>query len=247
MLGAGCTAGSLLRIAAQHLRIVGTFMSDIAAFFDLDRTIIRVNSAILWAKHERKRGFISRRQLARSLMWSALYHLSLVDMERAYEEAVSHYRGSCPLEMDRLTRDWFYREVVPHTRPGALEAIAWHRAQGHPLVLLTSASSFEAEVAMEHWGFDAWIANEFPVQDGKIAGSFVSPLVYGDGKVHHATRYAQAHGVSLERSYFYSDSYSDRPMLEAVGEPRVVAPDPRLRRFAARRAWPVLQWDTDAV
>src|SRR5699024_5056511 len=159
-------------------------MTQPAAFFDLDRTILRVNSAILWAQHERKRGFISRRQLARSLMWSALYHLSLVDMERAYQEAVSHYRGSCPDEMHALTRRWFHQEVVQHTRPGALEAIAWHKAQGHPLVLLTSSSSFEAVTATEHWGFDAWIANEFPVENGKIAGSFVSPLVYGVGKVH---------------------------------------------------------------
>lgn len=218
-------------------------MRDTAAFFDLDRTIIRVNSAILWAKHERKRGFISRRQLARSLMWSLLYHLSLVDMERAYKEAVSHYRGSCPKEIEDLTRVWFHADVTQHTRPGALEAIAWHKAQGHPLVLLTSSTSFEATIATEHWGFDAWIANEFPIEDGKIAGAFRAPLVYGPGKVHHAERYAQEHGISLENSYFYSDSYSDRPMLEAVGEPRVIAPDPRLRRLAMQRAWPILQWD----
>lgn len=217
-------------------------MRDTAAFFDLDRTIIGVNSAILWAKHERKRGFISRRQLARSLMWSLLYHLSLVDMERAYQEAVSHYRGSCPQEMEALTRTWFHQEVVPHTRPGALEAIAWHKQQGHPLVLLTSSTSFEASIATEHWGFDAWIANEFPVENGRISGSFRPPLVYGPGKVHHAQIYAKENGISLENSYFYSDSYSDLPMLEAVGSPRIVSPDPRLRRTATRRAWPILSW-----
>lgn len=219
-------------------------MTQCAAFFDLDRTILRVNSAILWAQHERKRGFINRRQLARSLMWSALYHLSLVDMERAYQEAVAHYRGSCPKELHTLTHQWFHNEVVQHTRPGALQAIQWHKEQGHPLVLLTSASSFEALVAAKHWKFDAGIANEFPVEHGKIAGSFVAPLVYGEGKVHHAVNYAKEHSISLSKSYFYSDSYSDRPMLEAVGKPRVIAPDPRLRRFARKQRWPILDWES---
>lgn len=217
-------------------------MSRTAAFFDLDRTIIRVNSAILWAQHERKRGFISRRQLARSLFWSALYHLSLVDMERAYAEAVSHYRGSDPKELNALTRAWFHQEVVQHVRPRALEAIEWHRDKGHPLVLLTSTSSFGASAASEHWGFDAWIANEFPVKNGRIDGSFSPPLVYGAGKVHHATKYAQEQQISFKKSYFYSDSLSDQPMLEAVGHPRIVDPDPRLRRLAKQRDWPILRW-----
>lgn len=217
-------------------------MTRTAAFFDLDRTVIRVNSAILWAQHERKRGFISRTQLARSLFWSALYHLSLVDMERAYAEAVAHYRGSDPNELDALTRTWFHQEVAQHVRPQALDAIAWHRDKGHPLVLLTSSSSFGAAAASDLWGFDAWIANEFPVKNGRIDGSFATPLVYGDGKVHHAEKYAKAHQISFEESYFYSDSLSDQPMLEAVGNPRIVDPDPRLRRLAKQRDWPILPW-----
>ena len=218
-------------------------MSLPAAFFDLDRTLIASNSALLWARHERGRGAITRRQLARASIWTLLYHFSLVDIESAYAEATMMYRGQERELLDARTRRWFHAEIAPLLRPQAVEAMAWHRAQGHPLVLLTSATCFEAKVAAEHWKFDAWLANDFEHDaSGRLTGQVQLPLVYGPGKVHHATRYANRHGVSLGESYFYSDSYSDLPMLEAVGHARVVTPDPRLRRAAKRRRWPILDW-----
>jgi phosphoserine phosphatase len=68
------------------------------------------------------------------------------------------------------------------------------------------------------------------------------PFCYGPGKVQRAERWAAEHGVELEQSYFYTDSLSDLPMLERVGQPRIVNPDPRLRREANRRGWPILDW-----
>ena len=53
---------------------------------------------------------------------------------------------------------------------------------------------------------------------------------------------AQERGFLLEEATFYSDSYTDLPLLERVGEPVVVNPDPRLRREAARRGWRVERW-----
>ena len=67
------------------------------------------------------------------------------------------------------------------------------------------------------------------------------PVCYGAGKTYWAERFAAAEGLDLARSYFYTDSITDLPVLERVGEPRVVNPDPRLRRAAMRRGWPVLQ------
>jgi phosphoserine phosphatase len=58
-----------------------------------------------------------------------------------------------------------------------------------------------------------------------------------------AERWAARHDVDLRQSFFYTDSITDVPVLERVGEPRVVNPDPRLRREAARRGWPVFDLD----
>jgi phosphoserine phosphatase len=79
-------------------------------------------------------------------------------------------------------------------------------------------------------------------EGGRFTGVYVRPACYGAGKVTRAESFAVEHGIDLRQSYFYSDSYSDLPMLERVGQPRVVNPDPRLRRAAQRRGWSAESW-----
>ncbi|MBT8492212.1 MAG: HAD-IB family hydrolase [Deltaproteobacteria bacterium] len=215
----------------------------VAAFFDLDRTLIDANSGLLWAVHERRARNITSWQLVRAVVWSGLYHLSLIDIERALDQAVAHYQGTPRDELERRTHEWFSEHVEKRLRPGAAQAISKHRARGHKTVILTNASVFEAEVAASAWGLDDFLANDFPTDaSGRLVGTFARPICYGIGKVERAEGWAGEHGVDLEGSFFYTDSYSDLPMLERVGQPRVVSPDPRLRRVAKRRNWEVLRW-----
>src|SRR5690606_34015712 len=205
-------------------------MSGSVAFFDLARTLIDVNSGLLWARHERRCGHISRLQMTRAIVWTALCHASVIDMEVAITRALDHYRGVSADDLDRRTRIWFDREVAARLRPRAAAALAEHRRRGDLLVILTNSSCYEARAAAERWGFDDYLANEFPLDgDGRLTGRFVPPLCYGPGKVARAEAWAAARGISLADCSFYSDSYSDLPMLERVGQPRVVSPDPRLR------------------
>jgi HAD superfamily hydrolase (TIGR01490 family) len=216
---------------------------SIAAFFDLDRTLLDMNSSTLWAKHELWKRSISLRQFGRVLVWNALYHLSLIDIETAYKEALGHYRGRHYEDLENETRRWFARDVAHHLRPGAGRALREHRDDGHQLVLLTSASAFAARAARDTWELDDFLSNDFPTDEsGRLDGSFIAPLCYGAGKVQRARAWAEEHDVDLRRSYFYTDSYSDAPMLRVVGKPRVVSPDPRLSREARQRGWPILQW-----
>ena len=215
----------------------------IAAFFDLDRTLLDMNSSTLWAMHELRGRSISLRQFGRVLVWNALYHLSLIDIETAFREAVGHYRGRLYDDLEAETRAWFARDVAHHIRPGAAQALRDHRHQGHRLVLLTSASAFAARAARDTWELDDFLSNDFPTDDrGRLDGSFVTPLCYGPGKVERARAWASERDVDLATSYFYTDSYSDAPMLRVVGNPRVISPDPRLSREARQRGWPILQW-----
>jgi len=216
-----------------------------AAFFDLDRTLIAFNSGMRYARWEHRNKRLSTLQLAQSGVWMALYHLSLIDMTKAFERAVAFYRGQSAAVIDERTRAWFASEIEAHILPAARAAIAEHRAAGRPIVLLSSTSSWMATVVSERWGFDAWLANVFPHDArGLLTGEVVKPLCYGPGKVEHARRWAEAHRVDLRESWFYSDSHSDVPMLAAVGHPVVVNPDPRLRGVARRRGWPVVDWRT---
>jgi HAD superfamily hydrolase (TIGR01490 family) len=228
----------------EHYMVTVRFMSaERAAFFDLDRTLIDVNSGYLWAKHERHEGNISTLQFGKAVAWTVLYHLSLIDLETAIEQATRHYAGVTRESLDERTREWFEREVRHRARPAALEAVQRHKEQGHHLVILTNASVFEASAAAKEWSFDHFLANDFHTDDdGRLTGTCLRPICYGQGKVERAEAWALEHGVAIDDAYFYTDSYSDLPMLERVSEPRVVSPDPRLRRAAKQREWPILDW-----
>lgn len=214
-----------------------------AAFFDLDRTLIPFNSGAKYARWEHRAGRLSAFRLVQSSMWLALYHLALVDMTRAYEKAVALYRGVPSHELDARTREWFAAEIETTLLAGGRAAIDEHKAAGRPTVLLSSTSSWMATVVAERWGLDAWLANAFPTDaGGALTGKVTPPLCYGPGKVEHARRWAASNDVDLGASWFYSDSHSDLPMLEAVGHAVVVNPDPRLKLAARRRGWPIVKW-----
>jgi HAD superfamily hydrolase (TIGR01490 family) len=216
-----------------------------AAFFDLDRTLIEPNSALLYARAEYRAGRIGARHMLESIVWTGLYHLALIPMERAYTRALRHYRGHRSEDLLERTRAWFEAEIAHLLLPGAREALEWHRGRGEPTVLLTSSSCYLAQLVTEAWGLDAWLANSFSTDEsGCLIGQVEPPLCYGAGKVVWAERWAEKHGIDLDASTFYTDSLSDLPMLERVGQRRVVNPDPRLRRLALRRGWPILDWRT---
>lgn len=213
-----------------------------AAFFDLDGTLITENSARLWMQRERRLGRISLRQVLEGTVYLIAYRFHALDMDRVTVKALETIRGESEENLAQWIRTWFHEEVVPFEAPGARAALEEHRRRGEPLVLITSASCYESQATIEHFGMDAFLATRYEVKDGTFTGDIVRPLCYGEGKVTLAERYAAEHDIDLDRSTFYSDSFTDLPLLQRVGTARVVNPDLRLHLTARRRGWPVLDW-----
>jgi HAD superfamily hydrolase (TIGR01490 family) len=213
-----------------------------AAFFDLDGTLLAVNSGRLWMDRERRAGRLTRGQLLKGIYYLLLYRFGLIEMERAMTKALSTIKGLPEQTVRQWTREWFVTEVVPWVARGAQPVVEDHRARGHPVILLTSSSPYESEIATEHFRLDAFLSTRYEVESGLFTGRLVPPVCYGPGKVELAERFAAERGIDLAKSFFYSDSITDRPMLERVGNPRVVNPDLRLRRLATGRGWPILDW-----
>lgn len=216
--------------------------SPIAAFFDLDLTLLTVNSGSTWVRSELREGRISAWTAFQGSLFLLAYKVYALDMERLFNKALTTVRGVPEEVVRQRTHAWFEREVVPHVAPGGKRQVEQHRSQGHQLVLLTSSSLYESEAAVKYFGLDGLLCTRYQAVDGILNGKVVTPLCFGPGKVLHAEQYAAAHGIDLAQSYFYSDSFTDLPMLERVGNPRAVHPDPRLRRTAHKRGWPILDW-----
>jgi len=213
----------------------------VAAFFDLDGTLIARNSAPLYMRHLRATGQARRRDVARTVYYVWRYKFGLLDIERAVAVSLGWIRGRSEAQVRADCQAWYERIVRRYLRPGMAAAVAAHRRAGHLPVILTSATRYLAEPVAADLGIEHVLVTQLQVADGRFTGEAVRPVCYGDGKIYWAERFAAEQGVDLGRSYFYTDSITDLPVLERVGEPRIVSPDPRLRRVAARRGWPVLQ------
>ena len=218
------------------------------AFFDLDKTLLAVNSGSLWIRRELALGHITRVQAMRATLWLARYHMGFVPMQDALVQAMSHLQGTDEQPIrERTIR--FYEELVrSQYRPGALRAVEEHRSAGDRLVLLTSSSGYMAELVARDLGLDAILCNRLEVDAaGCYTGRPLGEVCFGEGKRSHAQAHAAEAGVPLSACAFYTDSYSDLPVMEVVGRPVAVHPDRRLRREALRRGWPVVDWGSPAA
>ena len=213
------------------------------AFFDLDLTILSVNSGSLWVRREVALGYLSKRKALRAMAWLVRYHFGFASAEAMVAEAVAHVVGTSSADLKGRTERFFDQEVRHTYRPGALLAIEQHRREGRKLVMLTSSSHFLAELVAAELRFDAVLCNRLEVDAaGMHTGKVVGGVCFGPGKLPHAQAEAARLGVALRDSTFYTDSYSDLSVLDAVAEPVAVNPDPRLRRHALKLGWRVVDW-----
>jgi len=213
----------------------------VAALFDVDGTLIARNSAPLYMRHLRRTGRARRRDMARTLYYVARYKMGLLDVERAVAVSLAWIRGRDESAVRADCEEWYARVIRPYIYWAMAETVAAHRRAGHVPALLTSATRYLAAPLAADLGIEHLLVTQLVVRDGRFTGEAIRPVCYGTGKIFWAERFAEAEGLDLGRSYFYTDSITDLPVLERVGEPRVVNPDPRLRRAARRRGWPVLQ------
>lgn len=216
------------------------------AFFDLDGTLLRVNSGKLWFRRERAAGRMSLSSSIEAGFWLGLYGLGLMRARTALGRAVRTLTGTPEAVIETRTQEFFVDELTPLFAPGGLEAVRAHKEAGDRVVLLTSSSLYLGRCVQEHLDLDDILTMRFSVEDGVFTGE-IDTLCYGASKVTVAEAWAEGAGVDLATSWFYSDSITDLPMLERVGRAMVVQPDPRLARVARQRDWPVLNWNSPSA
>jgi HAD superfamily hydrolase (TIGR01490 family) len=213
-----------------------------AALFDMDRTLVRVETASLYVRHQRRMGQATLRDGARVALWVAQYTLGVVDAARVTERALATVAGLPETAMASRCEEFFRIYAERHVGHRARAAVLRHKAEGHLTAVVTAASPYAARPLARLLGIDHVVASELEVRDHRLTGRALSPLCYAEGKVERAQKLAERLGFSLREATFYSDSASDLPLLLAVGEPVAVNPDPRLRREARRRGWRIEAW-----
>lgn len=230
-----------------------------AAFFDLDNTLIDTDAGWAFGSHLLELARIEidqavgrkRRELKRSyrrfvtevyakfVVFMPLYKLRIMKRSSLIRQSYVFYRDQERARFDHALDAFFENELKDRVYPEVTRVLNWHRDQGHTTVLITCGMASIARRYAELLGIDMVEGVHVIERDGKLTGEVEGPL-YGGDKLDIIQRLAKDHDWDLAKSYAYTDHDSDRHMLEAVGHPRPVHPNKRLRKLAKKRGWAVM-------
>ena len=214
-----------------------------AAFFDLDKTVIAKSSALAFSRPFYRGGLINRRAVLRSAYAQFVYLAGGADadqIERMRKYLSSLCVGWEVTQVQDLIAETLHDLIDPLIYDEAADLIEEHHLAGRDVVIVSTSGSEVVGPIGELLGADRVIATRMAVDgDGRYTGE-IEFYAYGENKAEAIRELAAAANIDLARSYAYSDSSTDVPMLEAVGLPHAVNPDRALRKEAAARGWPVL-------
>lgn len=210
-----------------------------AAFFDLDKTLIARTSSAAFAQSLQRDGVLTRRQTAK-LAWIHLKYMRRSGPEESMQLTrlgLEMSRGWEQRRVRQLVESNLQQVIDPLIYPRALELLNEHAADGHLIVVVSSSPEDIVFPIASYVGADVVIASRPVVDDnGRYTGA-LSYFAYGSNKVRAMQELSVSRCVTLEKSWAYSDSITDLPMLEAVGHPVVVNPDDELRAKASEGGW----------
>ncbi len=215
-----------------------------AAFFDLDRTLLRRSSALALAGSFRERGLISRWQMLRAAGWQLVFvtrGASHEAVQRAAEGGLRVLAGHTPDELRELVAEAMEPVLRPLVYAEPLRLVAEHHSRGERVYIVSATLQEIVDAIAEDLGFDGALGTICEVRDGRYTGRAVRAL-HAEAKAECLREVAAEEGLDLAGCTAYSDSHTDLPFLEAVGHPVAVNPDRALRRIAAERSWPVLEF-----
>ena len=215
------------------------------ALFDLDHTLIPFDSGSMFTQHLASLGALDDGFEAQYLEYCRGYADGTVDMFAMHRFTVGALGAHDPATLARWLHD-FRGAIAQRVPPAALELVARHRAARDACALVTATTRFVAEAFAAVFGLTDVLATEPEIDaQGRYTGEIVGRACFREHKIAHVEAWLARRGASwddVERSWFYSDSINDLPLLEAVTDPVVVDPDPALRAHALSKGWPIMSF-----
>ncbi|MBP5984804.1 MAG: HAD family hydrolase [Brachymonas sp.] len=216
------------------------------ALFDLDHTLLPIDSDFTWTTFTNAMGWTDAEQsrIANEAFYQQ-YKAGRLDMAEYVRFVTRAMRPFTPEQLLAAQEQYGREYIAPHIRQPALDLLAQHRAAGHTLVLTTATVCYIARPIGQQLGF----ADEHIIttqlhytEQGCITGESVGQFNLREGKVHNFERWLQARGWDWGDVHitFYSDSINDLPLLEKANTPVATNPDDQLRQIATERNWHIM-------
>jgi HAD superfamily hydrolase (TIGR01490 family) len=221
----------------------------VAAFFDIDKTLVNGASLLFLARAARSLGIVSVRDLLR-FGWKAFTFRRHGERQSVLDDVRD--RGMTLLAGQRADRLHALAEQVvgrmqPRIWPETRALLTAHLEAGHEVHLISATPDFLAQELARSLGATGGIGSGLEIVDGVFTGRFTSGTMHGPEKARAAEALMAERGMASVDCYAYSDSVNDLPLLTAVGTAVVVNPDRGLERHARSAGWRVLTLDPASI
>jgi len=217
------------------------------ALFDLDHTLIPFDSGLAWMRHLRREGVIEAAAEERYLEYCRQYVAGTLDIHAMVRAILLPLAAFEPAQV-QAWRARFELEIASRLPASMRALVDVHRTQGDLCALVTATERLISEPFARAFGLEHLVATEGVMRDdGRPTGEIAGLPCFREHKLTRVQQWLTGLGGAcpasvdgFERSFFYSDSINDLPLLEAVTDPVAVRPDDALRARAATVHWPVL-------
>ncbi|MEY4878519.1 MAG: hypothetical protein RIR72_934 [Actinomycetota bacterium] len=203
------------------------------AFFDVDNTITRGSTLYFLGKGMYNRGFFTKRDIGAWVLANIRFRMTGTEKSEVisrFQKAATDFIGGHDVKEIR---------IIGEQWQGTIELAKEHLSSGDEVWLVTASPEDFANLIAERLGFTGAIGTKAEIKDGKYTGNLNGKLLHGKEKAIAITELTKARGINLKDCFAYSDSHNDLPLLSAVGYPRAINPDAKLRIIAFAQSWPV--------
>ena len=214
----------------------------IAAYFDLDRTLINDFSVKRFVQTRLLSGDTTATEYISQFMTAMFFGFGNRDFEFLSKISALGLRGLPEQVFEELGQYVFEEFLVGTIYPEARELVKHHIEKGHRVVIISAATVYQINPIARELGIEEVYGTRMEVQNGKFTGR-IAEICWGEGKARAARTFAKQNDIDLAKSYFYSDSFEDYPLFQLVGKPVATNPDNTLSQVAFENDWPILRFD----
>jgi HAD superfamily hydrolase (TIGR01490 family) len=217
-------------------------LSNYVAFFDIDNTVISATSGKVMATQGYRAGLLNNWNLAEGIILSLLYRIKLMKSENVIKLMAKWLKDIPEKEIIDFSVRLFDEHLRDMIREKARDEVDFHNSNGGVAVIISATTPYLCEMIKEELKMGDFICSELEVIDGRYSGLPLGNYCYGEEKLVQASDYCKKHGFNFTEAYYYGDSASDIPLLEAVGHPMCVTPDKKLEKVAIQKGWTICEW-----
>lgn len=211
------------------------------AIFDLDNTLIADDSDFLWGQFLVDHGIVNKDYYEQTNQkFYEDYKQGTLDIVKFLDFSLAPLAAHTTEQLYRWRAEFIETIIKPIMLDAAHELVEQHRAAGDTLLVITATNRFVTAPIVELYGIDNLLATDPEFIDGQYTGKFTGIPCFQEGKVKQLENWLSHSGLSLQGSYFYTDSHNDLPLLKLVDNPIAVDPDETLRLTAQAAGWPII-------